>query len=255
MTLTSHLPAAFAQRSSPTFQVRDIAAEPNSPIPLEIDIPAELARGGQPVRENSFVMLRGLPAEIVVSAGFRVRNAWVISFTDLDNLQLVAPVNYNGSFVMEVLLYWGKDVEPVARQISVDIRPRVDRLQTAAPANAVPAPVAKQEAAQPSTSALPKTKEPITEAEEAQFMARAEKAMALGQVAAARLIYENLAERGSARGAYAMAQTYDPVVLLPSKIFGLTPDVEQARAWYRRAAELGSDKASERLSSFGDAGK
>jgi hypothetical protein len=250
--LTSPVPDAGAQRSMPTFDVRDVAGEPSSPIPLDIELPSEILRGGQPVRENSFVMLRGLPAEIVVSAGFRVRNAWVVSFSDLDKLQLVAPVNYRGSFPLEVLLYWGKDVQPVSRQITVDIRPSTDRVQTAAPANVVPPPAPKNEFA-PSTAATPKQQagQRVPEAEESQLMSRAEKAMQLGQVAAARMIYENLAGRGSARGAYALAQTYDPVVLVPSKILGLSPDVELARQWYRKAAELGSDKATERLSAFG----
>lgn len=253
IALIAHLPQTVAQTTSPGFAVRDISGEPAKPLPIKIEVPGDVARGGQPLRENSFIMLRGLPQELTVSAGFRVRNAWVISFADLDQLQLVTPADYNGGFTLEVLLYWGRDVPPLMRRVNVDVRSRSDRLQTAAPANINP-PMPTDPGATGSTKANPPPP-PLSVAEETNLLSRGEKAMQLGQVAAARMIYENLAGRGSARAAFAMGQSFDPEVLMTMNILGLTPDVEQARQWYRRAANLGSDKAMERLSAFTGARK
>jgi TPR repeat protein len=65
-----------------------------------------------------------------------------------------------------------------------------------------------------------------------------------GDVAAARLMYLRAAEAGEAVAAFALAETYDPLVLAKG---GVPPDVALARAWYEKARELGSAMAPERL--------
>ena len=72
--------------------------------------------------------------------------------------------------------------------------------------------------------------------------------MKRGDISAARLLFEDLAAMGSAKGAFAMAQSYDPAYL--RKIFiqgGLQPDADQARTWYENAARLGSGDAQRAL--------
>ena len=68
--------------------------------------------------------------------------------------------------------------------------------------------------------------------------------MANGDVAAARLMYQRAAEAGEATAAFALAETYDPLMLAKG---GIAPDVGLAQAWYARARELGSSQALERL--------
>jgi hypothetical protein len=73
--------------------------------------------------------------------------------------------------------------------------------------------------------------------------------MANGDVAAARLMFERAAEAGDAAGAFALAETYDPVVLRRLHLRGgVVPDVALARKWYETARDLGSVAAPERLS-------
>ncbi len=62
-----------------------------------------------------------------------------------------------------------------------------------------------------------------------------------------RAVYEVLASHGSLRGALALAETYDPAKLAQNAEWRLTPDVHVARAWYKKASELGSLPAYERL--------
>ena len=64
--------------------------------------------------------------------------------------------------------------------------------------------------------------------------------MKRGDITGARLLFEHLAYRGSALGAFALAQSYDERYLNQLTIRGLSADQKQADFWYRRASELGS---------------
>jgi TPR repeat protein len=63
----------------------------------------------------------------------------------------------------------------------------------------------------------------------------------------ARLIYAALADNGIAQAAVLMAQTYDPEVLKKRFVVGMSPDIDKAMEWYRRAIELGESGARRRL--------
>lgn len=63
----------------------------------------------------------------------------------------------------------------------------------------------------------------------------------------ARIVFRRVAEAGDARGALALAATYDPIMLGKTGAKGVTPDVAKARKWYRKARALGSTKAALRL--------
>jgi hypothetical protein len=70
-----------------------------------------------------------------------------------------------------------------------------------------------------------------------------------GEIATARKIFELVAEAGEAAGAFALAETYDPLELGGLRLAeGIKPDVALARTWYERARSLGSPDARDRLS-------
>ena len=81
-------------------------------------------------------------------------------------------------------------------------------------------------------------------AEIAQMLKKGDELMANGDVAAARLMYQRAAEAGEAAAAFALAETYDPLVLAKG---GIPPNAGLAQAWYRKARDLGSTQAPERL--------
>jgi hypothetical protein len=62
-----------------------------------------------------------------------------------------------------------------------------------------------------------------------------------------RAVFEVLANHGSPRGAFALAETYDPARLAEHADWGLKSDMRLARQWYKRASELGSLPAYDRL--------
>jgi len=72
--------------------------------------------------------------------------------------------------------------------------------------------------------------------------------MTNGNIGAARMIFQPAAEAGDPVAAFALAETYDPLVL--SKLNatgGITANVGLAQTWYQKAKDLGSVTASERL--------
>jgi hypothetical protein len=72
--------------------------------------------------------------------------------------------------------------------------------------------------------------------------------MANGKVGAARLMFQSAAEAGEAAAAFALAETYDPIVLEKLGVKGgITPDVAVAQRWYEKAKELGSSAAPARI--------
>jgi TPR repeat protein len=72
--------------------------------------------------------------------------------------------------------------------------------------------------------------------------------MANGNIGAARMMFHPGAQAGDAVAAFALAETYDPLVLrkLNAK-GGITADVSLAQTWYQKAMDLGSAVAPERL--------
>ena len=81
----------------------------------------------------------------------------------------------------------------------------------------------------------------------AALMTRAKSMLALGDIAAARLLLERAANAQDATAAFLLARTYDPAVLGVRDTRSITPDPVMARDWYRKAASFGSADAQQRL--------
>jgi hypothetical protein len=73
--------------------------------------------------------------------------------------------------------------------------------------------------------------------------------MTYGEVFAARAMFQRVAEAGEGAGAFALAETYDPIVLGELRLRDqIMPDVALARTWYERARDLGAPEARDRIS-------
>jgi len=72
---------------------------------------------------------------------------------------------------------------------------------------------------------------------EARLLARGKDLIVRRDIAAARLVFEYAARRGSTPAMVALARTYDPEYLAPMGLHGgVKADKSQATAWYERAA-------------------
>jgi TPR repeat protein len=77
------------------------------------------------------------------------------------------------------------------------------------------------------------------------MLRRGDAALALGDVAAARMLYEGAANAGSAEAALDLGRTYDPHFLGTVEAHGIVANEDIAAGWYRRAAELGDARGRE----------
>jgi hypothetical protein len=122
--------------------------------------------------------------------------------------------------------------------------------QTPAPAPVVASPVVASPApaAAPAPAAPPAPVKTLDADTLAGLMTRAKSLMAVGDLAAARLLLERAANAQDANAAFILAQTYDPAVLGTQDTRSITADPAAARSWYQKAAQLGSADARQRLS-------
>jgi hypothetical protein len=116
------------------------------------------------------------------------------------------------------------------------------------PANAIVVPD-RPEIATPAPSPVPAASASPTlpQDEIASLLKRGQDLIASGDIASARLMLTHVAEAGSAEAAFVLAGTFDPTVLANLRAIGVQGDPAKARAWYARAADLGSLEARQRL--------
>jgi hypothetical protein len=80
-----------------------------------------------------------------------------------------------------------------------------------------------------------------------RLMARASLLLSQGDVGGARIVLERAAETGGAPALFALAETYDPVVLSGWGTFGTQGDAAKARELYAKAFAGGVQEAKDRL--------
>ena len=81
-------------------------------------------------------------------------------------------------------------------------------------------------------------------------MARASALVAQGNIAAARLVLERAAETGSPEASFALAETYDPLVLSKWRTSGTRGEATKARELYKKAQAGGIQEANDRINAL-----
>jgi hypothetical protein len=92
--------------------------------------------------------------------------------------------------------------------------------------DAVPAKPAAAQAAEPSAT-------------DDDLIARGDELLSLGDIVAARQLYEFAFDRGQMQAAVALGRTYDPVTFEKLKVRGLSPNPQLALEWYEKAEKAG----------------
>ena len=113
----------------------------------------------------------------------------------------------------------------------------------AAPA-AVPAPVLAASPPAPAPEPLRQANAPSLPQDEIEgYLAKGERMLKAGDIAAARLFFSRAAEAGEVRGALAMARSFDAETLRTLPVYGLQPNPQEAARWYAKAKDLGPTAA------------
>jgi len=87
----------------------------------------------------------------------------------------------------------------------------------------------------------------------AMLLSRAQDLLKSGDLASARLLLRRATQAGDANAALMLGATFDPFFSIGA--IGIAPDIAQARQWYEKAAELGSEVATERLARLAKTGQ
>jgi hypothetical protein len=101
--------------------------------------------------------------------------------------------------------------------------------------------------ATPTQRPPPQQSSPEQERMAATFTSRGDAMLAIKDISAARKLYEQAANLGSAAAAKGLARTYDPAYVGKLSIMGMRPDLAMAASWYDRAAALGDREAAQRM--------
>ncbi len=213
---------AAASQAGGGFAVEDAAGLPGTEIPLKIRLPASLRSGGSSKSTYTFMMFKGIPEGFVLSGGFYTRNTWIVSVGDSGDLKMTAPQAFRGAFNADLHLYRGEHIAPIKRTFHVRISDAMDTQPNSADHTAVPSA----------------DEQPLSKEEEAKLFEQGEAHLRNGNVAYARLAFEELVSHGNVRGLFALARTYDPAVLRQLGAVGLRGDPEKAKELYRRATEF-----------------
>ena len=191
----------------------------------QVDAPARLIVSATDAPADVDVVIIGLATGTVLSLGKPAGpNQWRLSAKDLNSVMILPPRGFVG--VMDLIL-----------ELRLASDSMVDRkgLLLEWSHNSTLA-----------TAAFPPRQ---IEAAEIELMVKSGlEFMGIGNIAAARMMFQPAAEAGDAVAAFALAETYDPSVLkkLGAK-GGISADVALANTWYEKARALGSTLARERL--------
>src|SRR5262245_10209227 len=196
----------------------------NEPLPLGVSL--NDGAGGETVT------LVGLATGTKLTAGTPLGlTGWRISARDLGNVLAHAPKDFVGVRDPAVDLRSARDRLVDSQILRLEWIPKKEARLAPRVAPANPAPIVQS----------------LDPEEIAMLVRRGEEFLKTGDIPAARLFLRRAASAGNAQAALALGITFDPAFLAEQGVLGLVPDPAQARSWYEKAVELGSQEASERL--------
>jgi hypothetical protein len=214
----------FVQASHEEFTVTDVTGQAGQSIPLNIkpnpsDPPEDL------------FAITGLPPEAKLSSGTAYDDFWLVRRKELPSLALITPEAFSRKFQIAITRVRSADRPPVTLTATISVLGRSPAAGALSSMTRGPSPYLRT----PNESIL---------------FDKALERFRKGDVSGARAIFEVLAAKGDGDAAIAMGETYDPVVLAQLFVKGLQPDEGKAIMWYKKAEELGDQRAKIRLNAL-----
>jgi hypothetical protein len=190
---------------------------------LRTDEPAPLTISYLDAGSNVSVVIDGLPPGSALEKGTPAApNAWRLANTDLQRAVIRPPLGFVGFMDLTLELRLADDAIADRKSLQLEWLGK-----------SVPAPTAPAELSQRHLDA----------SEIGVLIKRGAELVANGNIGAARMMFQPAAEAGDPMAAFALAETYDPLVLERLGAKGITPDVALARQWYEKAKALGAPAA------------
>jgi curved DNA-binding protein CbpA len=196
-----------------------------------------------------------IPTGMTISSGRAMAaGRWRIPAKDIGNAMIQPPSGFGDTVDLAVELRLADDT--IVDRGSLRLQWPRTRTVTSAPiesagGTAVSDDVASKAMASPppvDQNAIPLAVESQLDREQIELlMARSQQLISQGDIGAARTLLQRAAEAREARAALALGATYDPIMLSILNAQGVAADPSLARDWYKKAGELGSQEALERL--------
>jgi hypothetical protein len=209
--------------SSPQASFRQLAV--NAVQTRQADEPARLTLSAGDGDANEAVVIDGLAPGSALSVGTQAGpGTWRLSTQGLDETAIMPPGGFVGAMDLTLELRLADNTVADRKSLRLEWSPK--------------------SALAPAESQLQR----LAASEIELMVKRGAEYMAIGNVGAARMILLPAAEADDSVAAFALAETYDPLVLrkLNAK-GGIAADISIAQTWYEKAKDLGYTVASERL--------
>jgi len=247
----SQTPAKTAENPKPRLVVKGANAENNEEILVGVTVESP--------RDGATGVISGLAQGTTLSSGKPWGSTgWTLPASELATTYLRPPAGFTGVMEYTVALQLADGTiadrqtmrlewtSPVAAQAPQGPQAPAAAQAPKAPQSPAPASLQSQAPAQTPAPAMQSGRS-MDQEELASMVKRGEELLNTGDIASARLLLRRAAEARDARAAFALAGTYDPIVLKRLGAYGSTPDVAAARDWYEKARQYGSREAPQRL--------
>jgi hypothetical protein len=187
---------------------------------LHSDEPAALGLTVDSAPDGAHLLICGFTAQSVFSVGHSLdEKTWTVPASMIADTTIMPPRGFVGPMDLAVMLV-NTDRSLVDRKVV-----HLQWLPQAQPPAAPPRDFAKHDS----------------------LLSYGAHIKAIGNLADARQIFSRVAQAGDPRGAFMLAETYDPISLAKHQLLPKDSDLELARIWYRKASDLGSPDAPGRL--------
>jgi TPR repeat protein len=175
--------------------------------------------------DDSRISIHGVPQDIALSAGRRdAAGDWMLSPDDLNGLT-VTPSNTAVASTSDLLVQLKAADGKVANEWHTVLN-------------------VTSSAREADRAAAFSVTEKASPDDIKSWMSHGRDLERVGYLAGARLFFQRAAEAGSAEGARALAETYDPAEFEKLGVHGMEPDPAQAQKWYERAKVLEAKSAA-----------
>ncbi len=217
---------ASQQVVTPTLVVNESAGDTNAPLALGLEI--------KNFTPGATIALSGLPPGTSVSKGAAEPDGrWRLPVAQLSDVKITPPSGYDGVMTIIAELRTGSDLPIVRSPVRLTWHSSPAFVPITAPASGSTGQAATSEK---TTTPTPPARH-LDPKEVAALLHRAEELKAAGDVAAARLLLQRVAETNNARAAFELAETYDPVAMKKFGGTSVAADPALAQYWYQRARD------------------
>ena len=193
-----------------------------------IALPVELGPASATAEVGALVV-RGLPDSFsITGASAAGDGSWVLAPQELQTARIIVPEQAAGEVDVAISLFDFAAVEVGLMNLRLKIAART---------------VKAGASASTSGGGLQTSAQSLDPDRARGLLERGRQLLEIGDVAAARLLFERAAEGGVAEAALLAGETYDPVRLAMRGVVGLRGSAETAKGWYERALAQGVNDA------------